>query len=110
MFSFQLEDTPSNISTTKLEEKARSGRKSDVDFMMAHLHPEMSFLTSRLIDYGLGLITKGQGRRRICFYLFKGNSVQRNYAALYFKRRGNNLLLWLAVLLNKVDKSQAFSK
>jgi hypothetical protein len=111
MRSFQLEDTPScNISTVILEEKARSGLKSDVDFMMAHLHPEMSFLTSRLIDFGLGLISNGQGRRRIRYYLFRGNPVQRNYAALYFKRRGNNLLLWLAVLLNKVDKPQAYSK
>lgn len=110
MLPSQPENIPSDISTTILENKAHAGRKSDVDFMMSRLHPEMTFLTSRLIDYGLGLINSWQGCMRIRFYLFYGNAIQRNYAALYFKRRGSALLLWLAVLLKRIDREQAFSK
>jgi hypothetical protein len=61
MLPSQFAGNSTTISTTSLEEKARSGRRSDVDFMMAQLQPAMPFLASRLVNYGLGLITNGQG-------------------------------------------------
>lgn len=93
-----------------VEEWGRSGRAEDIDRLMEWLEPEMTFTTSRLVDYALGLVTTPEGEAHIQHYLFEGTAVQRNYAALYFKRRGEMKVLDLAVRRGCIDELQAFSK
>ncbi|BAY74514.1 GUN4 domain protein [Nostoc linckia NIES-25] len=63
-----------------------------------------------LVDFTLGLVDTPQGQDRIRHYLFNGTQIQRNYAALYFKRRGAKNILKEAVNQGCIDKLQAFSK
>ncbi len=88
----------------------RSGRSEDVDFLMAALETAGQLEATRLADYALGLVRSQPGRERIEHYLFHGTARQRNYAALYFKRRGQRGLLQRAVEEGYVDEEQAFSK
>lgn len=92
------------------EQWGRSGQAQDIDRLMAWLGPEMTFTASRLVDYALGLVTAPEAKARIEHYLFEGNAVQRNYAALYFKRRGNTVLLDQAVQRGCIDGAQAYSQ
>ncbi len=85
-----------------------SGQSGDVDTLMAALTAQDDFATTRLVDFALGLVETGAGRQRIRHYLFNGSQVQRNYAALYFKRRGWNDLLDEAVRQGKIDNLQAY--
>ncbi len=75
---------------------------------MAALVREDDFATSRLVDFALGLVDTREGKLRIRDYLFNGVQQQRNYAALYFKRRGWTDLLDEAVRQGKIDHLQAY--
>lgn len=88
----------------------RSGAVADVDALMQALCNHDDFATSRLVDFALGLIDTREGDGRIRHYLFHGAPVQRNYAALYFKRRGRTALLDEAVAQGKIDAVQAYSR
>lgn len=85
-----------------------AGTVQDVDFLMAALVREDDFATSRLVDFALGLVDTREGKLRIRDYLFNGVQQQRNYAALYFKRRGWTDLLDEAVRQGKIDHLQAY--
>ena len=86
----------------------RSGAAADVDTLMSHLHERVDFTTTRLVDFALGLVNTPEGYNRIRHYLFHGALIQRNYAALYFKRRDEMLLLNEAVAQGKIDEIQAY--
>jgi hypothetical protein len=86
----------------------RSGATVDVDFLMGHLHEDVDFTTTRLVDFALGLVDTHEGAGRIRHYLFHGAQIQRNYAALYFKRRDEFSLLDEAVAQGKIDEVQAY--
>jgi hypothetical protein len=86
----------------------RSGAAADVDFLMDHLHEDVDFTTTRLVDFALGLVDTHEGAGRIRHYLFHGAQIQRNYAALYFKRRDEFSLLDEAVAQGKIDEVQAY--
>jgi hypothetical protein len=88
----------------------QSGTGAAVDTLMHVLHAQDDFATSRLVDFALGLIDTGEGEGRLRHYLFQGTPVQRNYAALYFKRRGRVGLLDEAVAQGKIDTVQAYSR
>lgn len=88
----------------------RSGTVADVDVLMNALDAQADFATSRLVDFALGLVETHEGVGRIRHYLFNGVSIQRNYAALYFKRRGRAWLLDEAVSQGKIDAAQAYSQ
>lgn len=88
----------------------RSGAAADVDALMDHLHERTDFTTTRLVDFGLSLVASDEGFERIRYYLFHGMMIQRNYAALYFKRRDEIKLLHEAVAQGKIDELQAFSR
>jgi hypothetical protein len=88
----------------------RAGAAHDVDALMHALHAHDDFATSRLVDFALGLVDTREGTTRLRHYLFHGAPVQRNYAALYFKRRGRVALLEEAVAQGKIDATQAFSR
>lgn len=87
-----------------------SGRAADVDMLMQALHGQDDMATSRLVDYALGLVETKDGRARLRHYLFEGTQQQRNYAALYFKRRNVTYYLEEAVAAGKIDVAQAFSR
>ena len=87
-----------------------SGKKGDVDLLMQELVSRDDLVTSRLVDYALSLVATLDGSHRIKDYLFNGAQIQRNYAALYFKRKGLIDLLDEAVALGKIDREQAYAK
>jgi hypothetical protein len=89
---------------------ALSGKPEDVDFLMMVLNDEPDFAAVKTIDYVLGLVGTSSGEERIKYYLFNGTPVQRNYAALYFKRKDMKDLLREAVAKGLIDKIQAFSQ
>lgn len=88
----------------------RSGAAVDVDTLMCHLDEYADFTTTRLVDFALGLVETDDGAGRIRHYLFHGVQIQRNYAALYFKRRDELSLLNEAVAQGKIDTVQAYSR
>lgn len=88
----------------------RSGAAADVDALMCHLHEQVDFTTTRLVDFGLSLVITDEGAGRIRHYLFHGALIQRNYAALYFKRRDEMALLNEAVAQGKIDAVQAYAR
>jgi len=88
----------------------RTGGISDVDTLMESLENEQNTATTKLVDYTLGLVNTNEGKDRIRHYLFNGTQIQRNYAALYFKRKGAKDILIAAVQQGCIDRVQAFSK
>lgn len=103
-------NTSSKITLADLETIARSGTTSDIDYLMEMLNTDVEFLYCKMIDYALGLVISREGRVRIKHFLFNGNKIQRNYAALYFKRQGAAVVLDEAYQQGCIDKIQAFSK
>lgn len=103
-------NTELNITLTELEKRARSGRSTDVDFLMGNLEATKPFILCKKIDYALGLVTSAEGRTRIKYFLFNGSRIQRNYAALYFKRLGASGIIDEAVRRGCIDEIQAYSR
>lgn len=89
---------------------AKNGSVSDVDFLMEALEVDENTATYKLVDFVLGLVNTARGKDRIKYYLFNGTQMQRNYAALFFKRIKNRDVLTEAVKLGCIDRVQAFSK
>lgn len=100
----------SKSTLTELEQMAKSGRSTDIDTLMKNLETGGAFLQYKMIDYALGLVSSSEGRARIKHFLFNGNKMQRNYAALYFKRIGANIILEEAVRNGCIDEVQAYSR
>ncbi len=92
------------------ERLGKTGTAANVDIMMESLECDPSSSPHKLIDYTLGLVARSTGKKRIEYYLFNGAQIQRNYAALYFKRLGEISLLAKAVEMGCIDRVQAFSK
>jgi len=90
--------------------RGKQGTPADVDFLMEALLSDNTFATTKLVDYALGLVETQEGITHLKYYLFRGTQKQRNYAALYFKRRRDIFILYRAVALGAVDMGQAFSK
>ena len=88
----------------------RAGTRQDVDRLMEALVSRDDLATSKLVDFALGLVRTREGMVRVEDYLFRGNQVQRNFATLYFKRRGLVELIDEAVQRGLVDREQAYSK
>lgn len=88
----------------------RSGTAEAVNLLMTELEAEDSIATAKLVDYALGLASSASGRRSIEKYLFEGTQRQRNYAALYFKRRGGWKILEEACKAGVIDRVQAWAK
>ena len=87
-----------------------AGRIEDVDFLMEALVTRDDLATTRLVDYALSLVDNWAGIGRVRHYLFNGVQVQRNYAALFFKRKGWTDLLDEAVAMGLIDYAQAYAK
>ncbi len=89
---------------------ATTGRAGDIDVLMQRLDNGDSFVERKLVDHALGLVESREGAQRIRHYLFAGTLIQRNYAALYFKRRNAVELLADAVASGAIDTVQAFAR
>jgi len=101
-----------NQSTTRYDHfraLGLSGAAHDVDALMHALLAHGDFATSRLVDFALSLVDTREGDGRLRHYLFHGAPIQRNYAALYFKRRGRVALLNEAVSQGVIDRVQAYA-
>jgi len=90
--------------------QGRAGTPAAVDLLMAALVEQDDFATSRLVDFALSQVETRAGKERLRDYLFQGSPRQRNYAALYFKRRGWVDLLDEAVAQGKIDGLQAYAQ
>jgi pimeloyl-ACP methyl ester carboxylesterase len=87
-----------------------AGQPQDVDQLMRALAEQDDLPTLKLADFALGLVNTPQGSARVGYYLLNGSVKQRNYAALYFKRRGNQLVLSQAFAKGVIDQAQAYSE
>ena len=92
-----------------LIQRGISGRREDVDYLMGLLAHDDSIALIKQVDYALGFVRSWPGRERLCEYLFEGVQIQRNYAALYFKRAGHSDLLEQAFNDGRIDCEQAFA-
>jgi hypothetical protein len=88
----------------------QSGKRSDIDRLMTELVTRDDMATAKLIDYALSLVATREGMAALREYLFQGLPQQRNYAALFFKRKGHLDLLDEAVAQGKIDHKQAYLK
>ena len=102
--------TKETLSIERLAELAQSRKSSNVDMIMAYLNESQTLANCKKIDYVLSLIDCRNMRLRLKHYLFNGTEIQRNYAALYFKRRGSTEILKEAVHQRCIDEKQAFSR
>lgn len=90
--------------------RGRAGQSEDVDHLMALLADAEDLATTRLVDFALSLVKSEAGQARLAHYLFEGELIQRNYAALYFKRLGRRDILEQAVQAGRVSAEQAFNQ
>jgi hypothetical protein len=94
----------------ELIDKACAGGASDVDFIMGKLRADVSFATTRFVDFALSWVERSDGVARIKYYLFNGNLMQRNYASLFFNRRGDWKYVKQALDSGLIDELQAYSR
>jgi hypothetical protein len=87
-----------------------SGRSEDIDRLMHALVTQDDLATYKLVDYALSHVSTAEGVQRLRHYLFNGLRPQRNYAALYFKRRGFTDTLHEALDQGKIDWDQGFAE
>jgi len=97
-------------SLREMELWGREGSVGEVDRLMAWLRPETEGWVCGMVNHALNLVENLEGRLQLRHYLFSGTAMQRNYAALYFKRRGRIELLEEAVARGCIDHIQAFSR
>lgn len=109
-----LKQYPSNSGTPatleNLKQRAISGQIADVDFLMEQLELSRTHSRCKVIDFALSLVASAEGQARLEHFLFNGSQIQRNYAALYFKRRGDVQPIEAAVQRGCIDEVQAYSK
>ena len=103
-------DPPKVSKYDEFVAQGRSGTSRDVDSLMNRIASESDIATVKLVDFALSLVTNREGMNRIKDFLFNGSRIQRNYAALYFKRRNEHELLTQAYKEGKIDRAQAFSR
>jgi hypothetical protein len=94
----------------ELTDKACKGNPAEIDFIMKKLSIKSTLATTRFIDYALGLVENPEGLERIKFYLFHGTLIQRNYASLFFNRRGDWKYVKEAFEKGLIDEIQAYSR
>jgi hypothetical protein len=105
-----INNTGTILTLAELERRARSGRTSDINYLMENLKVSLPGAHCKMIDYALGQVSSREGRERIKHFLFNGSQIQRNYAALYFKRLGAVILIEEAFQQGCIDEIQAYSR
>jgi hypothetical protein len=105
-----IKPAENGLSLNELERIARRGTEYDVSVLLSMLTKGQSMLNLKKVDYCLGLVETAEGMTIIRQALFSGNRIQRNYAALYFKRKNEQSLLEQAVEEGCIDEIQAYSR
>ncbi len=90
--------------------RAKSGKIDDVNYLMDNLSVNETVAVCKLVDFGLSQIETAEGKDRIRHYLFNGTPIQRSYAGLYFKRRGDKSTIDKAVAQSCIDTELAYSR
>jgi hypothetical protein len=90
--------------------RAENGDPMDIDFILQNLTSESTFAMTRCVDFALSLVTNKAGVSRIEHYLFNGSQIQRNYASLFFNRRGDWDIVKKAFHQGLIDETQAFAR
>ena len=94
----------------ELIDKALTGNKADIDFIMDHLTSDSSLAMTRYVDFALSLVENPVGFEQIENYLFSGTLIQRNYASLYLNRLGKWKPVKEAYEQGLIDEIQAYSR
>lgn len=94
----------------ELIDRANSGNVEDVDFILNHLTPDVTFSTSRFVDYALSFVISDSGIQQIEYYLYNGTQIQRNYCALFFNRRDDWIIVKKAYEDGLIDEIQAYAR
>ena len=89
---------------------AKEGGEASIAELIGHLNMDMTIAESKFIDFALGHVTDDTGFKIMERYLFHGTQIQRNYAALYFGRLGEWLIIRRAYDEGLIDYRQAFSR
>jgi len=89
---------------------ANSGDEKYIGKIMQRLNKDVTLQETREIDYALSKINNPKSIEMIKLFLFEGTQIQRNYAALYFGRLHEYLILREAYDLGLIDEIQAFSR
>jgi hypothetical protein len=92
-----------------LHRRGVRGTAEDVDVLMAVLDAG-DIAMSKSVDAALSDVRSTQGLQRMEFYLFNGSKQQRNFAALFFRRRGNMTILLKALQAGAIDRVQALAR
>ena len=91
-------------------ELAKTGTKKSIEQIMQDLNKKSTLAQTKFIDYALSHVESLEGFEVMKYYLFNGTQMQRNYAALYFGRMGEYILIRQAYDKGLVDAKQAFSR
>ncbi len=94
----------------KLIQKARSGKKEDIDYLMSQLTTDSTIAMTRFVDYALSFVENQQGIDQLEYYLFYGTLMQRNYCCLYFNRKGDWQIVKQAFQNGLIDEMQFYSR
>jgi hypothetical protein len=94
----------------ELIDHALAGKTKNIQYIFSCLNDNVSLELTRYIDFALSLVESDEGIKQIEYYLFKGTQIQRNYASLFFNRRGDMDLIRRANKLGLIDDLQAFSR
>jgi len=92
----------------ELIEQALKGENENINFIFSYLNETVSIKVTRYVDFALSVVENEKGIKRIEYYLFNGTLIQRNYASLFFNRRGDYHLIEKANKLGLIDDLQAF--
>lgn len=80
-----------------------------VDHIMQVLLSDGVIATIKSVDFAIDLVRHPDGIQQIHYYLFNGCHRQRNYAALWCKRRQQTGFLVWACQRGLMDENQAFA-
>lgn len=94
----------------ELIDRAESGSRDDIDFIMNHLTSDSSLAMTRFVDFAISLVENEKGVKRLEYYLFNGTLIQRNYTSLFFNRRGDWEIVRKAFEQGLIDEIQAFAR
>ena len=91
----------------ELIDLALEGKKENIDRIFNELNENSTIELTRYVDFALSLVENEAGILRIEYYLFNGSLMQRNYASLFFNRRGDYHLIEKANKEGLIDHLQA---
>jgi helix-turn-helix protein len=91
-------------------DRAKKGTRTDVHFLMDHLRMDQDMATIKLVDLSLDHVANEEGVQVIRHFLFNGTTIQKNYSATHFRRKGNRQVILEAWEAGAIDHIQAFAR